>query len=135
MSVETEVKAVEQKTVAEVAKVEADAKAEVAKVEADAKTVAEAVVANVKDEVAKDELKAKEAVVQTTTDEKLFLREAELEYLKAQMEIQRLSKLAEAKSKAYMDFIESLYKKYAITKAEYIFDGGVNAFKAIENKL
>ena len=125
MSVETEVKA-------EVVKAETKVKAEVVEVEKEDKTVADAVVADVKAVVAKVE---KAAVVQTTTDEKLFLREAELEYLKAQMEMQRLSKIAESKSKAYMGFIEGLYKKYAITKAEYVFDGGVNAFKAIEKKL
>ena len=73
----------------------------------------------------------KAAKVDITAEEKLFLREAELEYLKAQMEIQRLSKLAEAKSKSYTDYIESLFVKYSLTKAEYVFDGAVNAFKKL----
>ena len=112
-----------------------EVKAEVAKVETEVKTVAEAVVADVKEEIAKVEPKIKAATVAVSTDEKLFLREAELEFLKAQMEIQRLTKITEAKSKDYQTFVESLFKKYALDKAEYIFDGSVNVFKAIEKKL
>lgn len=99
----------------------------VAAVEGEAKSVAEAVVA----EVAKVEEKVKAAVVQITADEKLFLREVELEFLKAQMEIQRLTKLAEEKSKSYTANIEQLFVKYGITKAEYVFDGTVNVFKKL----
>jgi hypothetical protein len=47
------------------------------------------------------------------------------------MEIQRLSKLAEEKSKTYTAYIENLYKTYVITKVEYVFDGSVNAFKKL----
>ena len=96
MSLETEVKAVEGEVKAEVVKVEADVKAEVVKVEAE-----------VKAEVAKVEAEVKAAVVQIKAEEKLFLREAELEFLKAQMEIQRLTKVAEDKSKAYQAYIET----------------------------
>ena len=97
---------------------------EVKAVETKVETVAEAVVAKVEEKI-------KAALVNIVADEKLFLREAELEYLKAQMEIQRLSKLAEAKSKSYTDYIESLFVKYGLTKAEYVFDGAVNAFKKL----
>jgi hypothetical protein len=94
---------------------------------AEVKSVAEAVVA----EAAKVEEAVKAALVQITADEKLFLREAELEFLKAQMEIQRLTKLAEEKSKAYTAYIEQLFVKYGITKVEYVFDGAVNSFKKL----
>ena len=47
------------------------------------------------------------------------------------MEIQRISKLAEAKSKAYTEYVEQLFVKYGLTKAEYVFDGTVNAFKKL----
>ena len=97
---------------------------EVKTVETKAETVAEAVVAKVEEKI-------KAALVNIVADEKLFLREAELEFLKAQMEIQRLSKVAEAKSKSYTDYIESLFVKYGLTKAEYVFDGAVNAFKKL----
>lgn len=97
---------------------------EVKTVETKVETVAEAVVAKVEEKI-------KAALVNIVADEKLFLREAELEFLKAQMEIQRLSKVAEAKSKSYTDYIESLFVKYGLTKAEYMFDGAVNAFKKL----
>ncbi len=110
----------------------------VATVEGEVKTVAEAVVAEaqkvegeVAAEVKKVEEKVKAEVVQVVADEKLFLREAELEYLKLQMEIQRLSKLAEDKSKSYTAYVEGLFTKYGLTKAEYVFDGAVNVFKRL----
>jgi hypothetical protein len=117
MSIENEVKA-------EVAKVEGEVVAEV-------KTVAEAVV----EEVKAVEAKAKAELVQLSADEKLFLREAELEYLKATMEIQRIQKITEAKTKQYQEFVENLFKKYVLDKSEYVFDGAVNVFKLIEKKL
>ena len=96
MSIETAVKAVE------------------ATVEGEVKTVAEVVVAEaqkvegeVSAEVKKVEEKVKAALVDIKAEEKLFLREAELEFLKAQMEIQRLQKLADAKSKAYTEYVEN----------------------------
>ena len=113
MSVETEVKAVEQEAVAEVAKVETEVK-----------TVAEAVVAKV-------EKIEKAAVVNIKAEEQLVLRNAELEFLKAQMEIQRLSKITEAKSKEYTTYVEGLFKTYVLDRAEYVFDGAINAFKKL----
>lgn len=120
MSIETAVKAVE------------------ATVEGEVKTVAEVVVAEaqkvegeVSAEVKKVEEKVKAALVDIKAEEKLFLREAELEFLKAQMEIQRLQKLADAKSKAYTEYVENLFKTYVVSKAEYVFDGAVNVFKKL----
>ena len=118
-----------------VTEVEKAVEGTVAKAEAEVKTVAEAVVADVKAEVAKVEPEVKQALVQISTDEKLALREAELEYLKATMEIQRLNKITEAKSKEYQSVVEGLFKKYALTKIEYVFDGAVNAFRLLEKKL
>lgn len=120
MSVETEVKAVEQAVVAEATKVETEVK-----------TVAEAVVADVKAEVAKVEKVEKAAVVNIKAEEQLVLRNAELEFLKAQMEIQRLSKITEAKSKEYTTYVEGLFKTYVLDRAEYVFDGAINAFKKL----
>ena len=117
MSIETEVKAVEGKV-----------EAEVVKAETEVKTVAEAVVSEAKAEVAKVE---KAAVVNIKAEEQLVLRNAELEFLKAQMEIQRLSKITEAKSKEYTSYIEGLFKTYVLDKAEYVFDGAINAFKKL----
>ncbi len=96
-----------------------------------AEAAAEAVVADVKAEVAKVEEKVKAEVVQIVADEKLVLREAELEYLKIQMELQRLTKLAEEKAKQYQTTVEGLFTKYLLSKTEYVFDGTINAFKKL----
>ena len=104
---------------------------EVKAVEAKVETVAEAVVADVKAEVAKVEVKVKAAVVEIKAEEQLVLKSAELDYLKATMEIQRLSKITEAKSKEYQAYIENLYKTYVLDKAEYVFDATVNVFKKL----
>ena len=74
---------------------------------------------------------AKAALVQIAAEEKLVLRETELEFLKVQMELQRLSKLAEEKSKSYTAFVEGLYTRYGLNKAEYLFDAAVNQFKKL----
>ena len=135
MSIETEVKAVVTEVEKAVEGTVAAAEGEVKSVAAAVATEAKKIEGDIKAEVAKVAPEVKAATVQVTSDEKLFLREAELEYLKAQMEIQSLSKIAESKSKAYTEYIEGLFTKYAITKAEYLFDGAVNIFKAIEKKL
>lgn len=93
-------------------------------VEGEVKTVAEAVVAEVK-----------KAVVNIKAEEELVLRNAELTYLKTQMEMQRLQKIAEDESKKYQTYVEILFKTYGLDKLSYMFDGTVNAFKAIEKKL
>ena len=100
-------------------------------VEGEVKSVAEAVVA----EAAKVEEKVVEAVkaatVEIKAEEQLVLRNAELTYLKSQMEIQRLSKVAEEQSKQYQAYVEGLFTKYGLDKLSYVFDGGVNAFKKL----
>ena len=120
MSVEIEVKAVEQAVVAEATKVETEVK-----------TVAEAVVADAKAEVEKVKAAVKKAVVEISTEEKLFLSDAELEFMKANLEIQRLTKITEAKSKSYQEYVEKLFSKYLISKTEYVFDGAVRIFKKL----
>jgi hypothetical protein len=100
-------------------------------VEAKVETVAEAVVAEVKADVAKVEEKVKAALVEVSTEDKLYLRSTELEFLKMQMEIQRITKLAEDKSKGYAEYIEKMFVAYAVSKAEYVFDGAVNVFKKL----
>lgn len=113
MELEKELKAVETAVESEVVKVE-DAVVKVA-------------------EEVKTEVKA--ALVALTGDEKFLLRDTELEYLKAQMEIQRLTRVAEAKGLEYRNAVDSFLKKYALDKAEYIFDGAKLAFTKIEKAL
>jgi len=119
----------EAKTV--VADIEKDTDKLVAAGEGEVKSVATAVETEVKKVEGEIKPEIKKALVEITAEEKLFLREAELEYLKAQMEIKRLSELAATKSKEYTAYIESLMKKYVIAKAEYVFDATVNAFKKL----
>ena len=107
MSIETEVKAVEAEVKAEVVKVEAEVKAEIAKVE-----------------------KAVEKVLQElTAEEKLAIREIENAYLKAQMEIQRLSQITQKAQKDFTDTVEKLTKKYVVDSATWLFDNVELVFK------
>jgi hypothetical protein len=78
---------------------------------------------------------AKKAVVTITDSEKLILAEAEVEYLKASAEIQRLTKITESKAKEYQSAVDSMLKKYVLDKADYLFDGVKKAFTLIEKKL
>ena len=102
---------------AEVAKVAEEAKAEVVKIVEEVKPV------------------AKKALVAITADEKLILAETEVEYLKATMEIQRLTKITEAKSKEYQTAVDGFLTKYGLSKLDYLFDGVKKAFTLIEKKL
>jgi hypothetical protein len=117
MSVETEVKAAE----AVVATKAEEVKAEVVKV-----------VEEVKAEVVKETKKVR---VEVSTEEKLFLRETELAYLKLQMQIKDLSTQTEVLAKKYTAKVEDLFKTYALDKTEYVFDAVENAFKAVAKKL
>jgi hypothetical protein len=100
-------------------------------IETAVESVAGAVVAEVKKIEGEVVAVAKATVVQIKSDEKLFLREAELDFLKANMEIQRIQKIAEAKSKEYQTYVENLFKTYVIEKSEYVFDAAINAFKKL----
>ena len=98
-------------------------------VENKVETVAGVVATEAKAEVAKVEEKVKEAVIQLKAEEKLFLADTELEFLKIQTEIQRLTKLAEDKSKGYQAYVEGLFKTYGVTKAEYLIQRAVRVQK------
>jgi hypothetical protein len=113
---ETELKAAE----AEVAKVAEEAKAEVVKVAEEVKAVVVP--------------EAKKATVAITAEEKLILAEAEVEFLKATMEIQRLSAITAAKGKEYQAAVDGFLKKYGLDKAEYIFDGIRKVFTPVAKK-
>src|ERR1700676_3766134 len=84
------------------------------------------VVEEVKQEIVKiaEEVKAEvvKAVQELSAEEKLGIREIENSYLKAQVEITRLSQIT---SKAQSDFtatVEQLTKRYAIDPSVWIFD-------------
>ena len=94
-------------------------------------TKVETVVAEVKKEVETVVEKVEAAVIEIKAEERLFLRECELEFLKSQVELQRLQKVAETKTKEYQSFVEKLVAKYMIDKSKYVFDGVTNTFKKL----
>ena len=107
MSVETVVKAVE----AEVTKVEGEVVAEAKKIEAEVKA------------------EVKKLTQELTAEEKLAIRDIENAYLKAQMEIQRLSQITQKAQADFTKTVEDLTKKYLISPVEYIFDNVLLQFK------
>lgn len=130
MSVETEMKAVEETVVSEAKKAEET-------VEAETKAVVTDVVKEA--EKLKDDIKAavKRARVDITTEEKLFLRDAEAAFLRAQVEIRDFQARikdavtkSESATKVYTAKLDELVKKYAINKTEMMFDNLENAFKS-----
>ena len=104
-------------------------------VEAGAVKFVDEVKTEVEKVVAKVEPVAKKAIVTLTDSEKLALAEAETAYLKASMEIQRLTKTTEEQAKVYQNAVDGFLKKYVLDKSEYIFDGVKKACTLIEKKL
>jgi hypothetical protein len=80
-------------------------------------------------EVAKVEKAVEKVLQELTAEEKLAIREIENAYLKAQMEIQRLSQITQKAQKDFTDTVEKLTKKYAIDPAIWLFDNVDLLFK------
>ena len=57
-----------------------------------------------------------------TADEKLAIREIENAYLKAQIEINRLSQITQKAQGDFTANVEKLTKKYAVDPATWLFD-------------
>jgi len=95
------------------------------------------VVEEVKQEIVKvaEEVKAEvvkvveKATQELSAEEKLVIREIENEYLKAQIEINRLSQITQKAQKSFTDTVEGLVKKYAVSSAEWVFDNVSLTFK------
>lgn len=79
----------------------------------------EAEVVKVAEEVKAEAVKLTQEL---TAEEKLGIRELENEYLKAQMEIQRLSQITQGAQKKFTETVDSLVKKYEVSPAEWVFD-------------
>lgn len=79
----------------------------------------EAEVVKVAEEVKAEAVKLTQEL---TAEEKLGIRELENEYLKAQMEIQRLSQITQGAQKKFTETVDSLVKKYGVSPAEWVFD-------------
>ena len=84
---------------------------EVKAIEADVVKVVDAIIPEVK-----------KMIQELTVEEKLAIREIENEYLKAQMEIQRLSQITQGAQKKFTDTVEALVKKYAVDPNVWLFD-------------
>src|ERR1035437_1057359 len=87
-------------------------------VEAEVKAVEAEVVAVAE----KAAVEVKKLTQELTAEEKLAIREIENEYLKAQMEIQRLSQITQGAQKKFTDTVETLVKKYGVEPATWVFD-------------
>ena len=107
-----------------VEKVEAEVKAVEAKVEAEAKVVE-----------AKVETFATAARVDLVAEDKLFVREIEIEFLRAKNEISRLEQVVKNAEARFAPTVQQLAKKYLINPATHTFDNLSLAFVAIEKKL
>lgn len=89
------------------------------------------------------EVKAVEAKVETFTTaarvdldaaDKLFLREIEVEYLRAQNEITRLSQIVKNAEARFAPSVQGLAKKYKVNPATHVFQNLELAFVVIEKK-
>jgi phenylalanyl-tRNA synthetase alpha subunit len=91
-------------------------------IEAEVKTVEAEVVAQVEKAAAEVKAEVKKLTQELTAEEKLAIREIENEYLKAQMEINRLSQITQGAQKKFTDTVENLVHKYTVSPAEWAFD-------------
>jgi len=109
--------------VEEVAKVEAEIKSATAEVVAEAKKLegeAETEAKKVEGEVV---AKAEEVMKDISAEEKLLLTKMENEFLKGQMELQRIQANVKRISEIYPKKVEELAVKYAIDLKTWAFDG------------
>ncbi len=118
MSLETEVKSIE----AEAEKVTGEVKAEAVK-------VAEEVKAEVVKVAEKVSTEAKKTTQELTAEEKLAIREIENGYLKAQIEINRLTQITQKAQKDFESTVKALTTKYVIDPADWLFDNVALIFK------
>ncbi len=86
----------------------------------------ETVVEEVKQEVVKviEEAKAvaEKVAQEISAEEKLVIREIENSYLKAQVEITRLSQITQKAQSDFTKTVEDLTKRYAIDPSVWVFD-------------
>lgn len=104
-----------QEVEAKVEAVAAEVKTEAVKVEGEVVSEVKAIVPDVKAEVAK-------IIQELSAEEKLAIREVENAYLKAQIEIQRLSQITKEAQQKFTTLIEGFAKKYVLNTAEWVFD-------------
>ena len=94
-----------------------------------AETLKETVKEALNEVVNKAEEVVKATKVDISTEDKLLVRTIETEFLKGQMELQRLSVVVKDASDRYTKALESFGKKYAFEPLEYAWDSLELAFK------
>ena len=102
---------------------------EVKAVELKAEAVASEVKEKVENLLGEVKAEAKKVTQELTAEEKLFIRETENAYLKAQIEINRLSQITQKAQKDFTENVENLSKKYLLNPAEWIFDNVALIFR------
>lgn len=102
---------------------------EVKAVELKAEAVASEVKEKVENLLGEVKAEAKKVTQELTAEEKLFIRETENAYLKAQIEINRLSQITQKAQKDFTEHVENLSKKYLLNPAEWIFDNVALIFR------
>lgn len=103
--------------------------------EVPAETLVEKIEAEVKKVEAKVETFSTAARVDLLAEDKLFLREIEVEYLRAKNEIARLEQVIKNAEARFAPTVQGMAKKYLVNPATHAFDNLELAFKAIEKKL
>lgn len=93
----------------------------------------EAVASEVKTEAVKvvEQVKAEATKLsqEITAEEKLAIRDIENTYLKAQIEINRLSQITQNAQKNFTNTVEGLTKKYVVDPAVWVFDNAELIFR------
>jgi hypothetical protein len=72
------------------------------------------------------------ARVEITDSEKLVLRTIETEFLKAQLEVNRLTSILKTTQEQFTKKIKELTTKYVVDEAVYAFDAVEQVFKKIK---
>lgn len=99
---------------------------EVEKLATEFKDEAVKVVEAVKAEAVALEQKVRQEIA---SEEKVIITKMENEFLKAQMEIQRLQTIVSTTQKSYPEYIKNLAEKYSLNIAEWTFDAVELLFK------
>lgn len=79
--------------------------------------------------VEKVEAVAEKVLQELSAEEKLAIREIEVNFLKAQAEIQRLTQITQKAQTDFTAIVETLTKKYAINPAAWVFDNVTLVFR------
>jgi ABC-type nitrate/sulfonate/bicarbonate transport system substrate-binding protein len=72
---------------------------------------------------------AEKVTQELSSEEKLFIRETENTYLKAQIEVNRLSQVTQKAQEDFTKKVEELTRKYAVDPSLWLFDNVKLSFR------